>query len=89
MIGRMKFRFILLISSGGPILFLLPALFASKCEASLSGACSLGVITGTAILLSFVAGFFQAILLFAMLYYISNISNHQEKIIYYGSFYFM
>lgn len=85
----MKFRFILLIASLGPIIFLTPALYVSGCGSKDVGICNLGVIYVIAIIISIISGLFQSILLFAMLYYIANISNNHEKIIYYGSFYFM
>lgn len=85
----MKFRYILLIASLGPIIFLTPAPYACLCKDSLSSGCNKVLIYLCATIVSIIAGLMQSILLFTMLFYLSNLSKNQEKVIYYGSFFFM
>ncbi|CAK83386.1 unnamed protein product (macronuclear) [Paramecium tetraurelia] len=89
LIGKMKFRYILVAASLGPIIFLTPAPYACLCKDSQSPGCDKAFIYLCAILVSIIAGLMQSILLFTMLFYISNLSKSQEKVIYYGSFFFI
>ncbi|CAD8046978.1 unnamed protein product [Paramecium primaurelia] len=89
LIGKMKFRYILLAASLGPIIFLTPAPYACLCKDSQSPGCNKAIIYLCAILVSIIAGLMQSILLFTMLFYLSNLSKSQEKVIYYGSFFFI
>ncbi|CAD8047129.1 unnamed protein product [Paramecium sonneborni] len=88
-IGKMKFRFILLTASLSPIVFLTPAPYACLCKNSLSPGCNKAIIYLYALLVSIIAGLMQSIQLFTMLFYLSNISKSQEKVIYYGAFFFI
>ena len=74
LIGKLKFRFILLIASLGPILFLTPAPFASSCKNSDATICDLGFIYSWAIVASIIAGLMQSVLLFSALFYLSNLA---------------
>ncbi|CAD8132124.1 unnamed protein product [Paramecium pentaurelia] len=86
-IGRMKFKFIFLIASLGPILFLTPALYASLCKDSGNSGCNTLLIYCCAFVVSIIAGLMQSLLLFVMLFYLSNLAKSREKVIYYGSFF--
>ncbi|CAD8046053.1 unnamed protein product [Paramecium sonneborni] len=88
-IGKMKFRFILLTASIGPIIFLTPAPYACLCKGSISPGCNKTIIYVCAFFVSIIAGLMQSILLFTMLFYLSNLSRSQEKVIYYGLFFFI
>lgn len=55
-IGRMKFKFIFLIASLGPILFLTPALYASLCKDSGNSGCNTLLIYCCAFVVSIIAG---------------------------------
>ncbi|CAD8076633.1 unnamed protein product [Paramecium sonneborni] len=88
-IGRMKFKFIFLIASLGPILFLTPAIYASDCKGSEKQGCNILLIYFCAFVVSILAGLMQSVLLFVMLFYLANIAQSREKVIFYCSFFFI
>ncbi|CAD8192661.1 unnamed protein product [Paramecium pentaurelia] len=89
LLQKVQFRYIFFFSSFGSILFILPLQFATICKDSDESICNIYVMWTFTIVFSFVSGFCKTLLLFSMLYYLSNLAGGREKIIYYSSFYFI
>ncbi|CAD8119431.1 unnamed protein product [Paramecium sonneborni] len=86
---KAQFRYIFFFSSFGTILFITPLQFATICKDSQESICNVYIIWTFTIIFSFISGFCKTLLLFSMLYYLSNLAGGKEKIIYYSSFYFI
>ncbi|CAD8104997.1 unnamed protein product [Paramecium sonneborni] len=86
---KVQFRYIFFFSSFGSILFILPLQFATICKDSQESICNVYIMWTFTIIFSFISGFCKTLLLFSMLYYLSNLAVGREKIIYYSSFYFI
>ncbi|CAD8193730.1 unnamed protein product [Paramecium pentaurelia] len=82
-INFITFRIILMVGSLGPQIFILPAILAS------SSNCPDWAIYLIGIVCSIFSGILSVIFLFGMLYYLSNLSFGDEKILYYCSLYFI
>ncbi|CAD8089751.1 unnamed protein product [Paramecium primaurelia] len=86
---KVQFRYIFFFSSLGSILFIIPIQFATICKDSDESICNVYVMWTFTIVFSAISGFCKTLLLFSMLYYLSNLAGGREKIIYYSSFYFI
>lgn len=81
-VNKILFRFIIFTGSLGSQVLLLPALYASDSEPLLWAAYALTLVC------SVLGGLLDPIFLFGMLYYISNVSDEQEQLLYFGLFFF-
>ncbi|CAD8198585.1 unnamed protein product [Paramecium octaurelia] len=86
---KVQFKYIFFFSSLGSILFIIPLQFATICKDAEEPICNVYVMWTFTIVFSFISGFCKTLLLFSMLYYLSNLADGREKIIYYSSFYFI
>lgn len=86
---RMKFKLILFMGALGAQLFLVPTLYATLCEYNYSWYCNAWLVYFVTFLMTAVSGAMQGTLFFGMLFYLTNISSHEEKPIYYAGFYLM